>query len=269
MSLEKKHHLLIIDPQNDFCDPSGSLFVPGASSDMERLAQFMHNKKTTLNRLFITLDSHHHYDIAHPSYWIHQSGADVEPFTTVTIDDIHYKRIVPRNREDRDRTYNYLCELDRMGTSHTIWPEHCLIGSWGHQIYPIIAQAIQAFQGRIHQSPTVLFKGMNPYTEHFSALSAIIPDMMDRHTQFQTMFAEELLNCDHLYIAGEALSHCVASTIQDLIRTVDCKQRSPITLLLNASSPVSGFESIVDVMLEEWSQAGIYIKDIHEVLEEE
>ena len=35
----KQVHLLIIDPQNDFCSPDkGSLFVPGADQDMLRLA---------------------------------------------------------------------------------------------------------------------------------------------------------------------------------------------------------------------------------------
>jgi len=32
------HTLLIIDLQNDFCDPPGTLSVPGAGEDMQRLA---------------------------------------------------------------------------------------------------------------------------------------------------------------------------------------------------------------------------------------
>jgi nicotinamidase-related amidase len=34
-----KSHLLVIDPQVDFCDPSGSLYVPGAEDDMGRQGQ--------------------------------------------------------------------------------------------------------------------------------------------------------------------------------------------------------------------------------------
>jgi nicotinamidase-related amidase len=33
-----KLHLVVIDPQYDFCDPNGSLFVPEADNDMKRLA---------------------------------------------------------------------------------------------------------------------------------------------------------------------------------------------------------------------------------------
>ena len=34
-----KLHLVAIDPQNDFCSPHGSLYVPGAEEDMKRLAR--------------------------------------------------------------------------------------------------------------------------------------------------------------------------------------------------------------------------------------
>ena len=40
--------LLVIDPQNDFCHPDGSLFVPGADDDVERLAAFVESLKRAL-----------------------------------------------------------------------------------------------------------------------------------------------------------------------------------------------------------------------------
>ena len=33
--------LLAIDCQNDFCDPGGALYVPGAEDDMTRLGTFI------------------------------------------------------------------------------------------------------------------------------------------------------------------------------------------------------------------------------------
>ncbi len=35
----EKLHLLIIDPQRDFCDTDGALSVPGADKEMERLVK--------------------------------------------------------------------------------------------------------------------------------------------------------------------------------------------------------------------------------------
>ena len=42
--------LLIIDPQNDFCDPNGALFVPGADEDMKRLASMVMRLRGRLSR---------------------------------------------------------------------------------------------------------------------------------------------------------------------------------------------------------------------------
>ena len=67
-------HLLVIDPQNDFCDPNGSLFVPGADEDMKRLGGFIERVKDKLNDIHVTLDCHRKVDIAHPIWWRDSSG---------------------------------------------------------------------------------------------------------------------------------------------------------------------------------------------------
>jgi len=60
--------LLIIDPQVDFCDPNGSLFVPGSTEDMDRLSVMVKRLKDKISDIHVTLDSHHPVDIAH-SVW--------------------------------------------------------------------------------------------------------------------------------------------------------------------------------------------------------
>jgi len=62
--------LLVIDPQNDFCSPSGSLYVKDAEKDMERLALMVGRLSKQLDDIHVTLDSHRLFDVAHPSYWI-------------------------------------------------------------------------------------------------------------------------------------------------------------------------------------------------------
>ncbi|MBD3260832.1 MAG: hypothetical protein GF334_04015 [Candidatus Altiarchaeales archaeon] len=39
---------LVIDPQNSFCSPNGSLFVPGADKDMDRLAAMVDRLQSKL-----------------------------------------------------------------------------------------------------------------------------------------------------------------------------------------------------------------------------
>ena len=83
----KRIHLLIIDPQNDFCDPQhGSLYVPGADTDMQRLADMITQMKHQLCDIHVTLDSHHLIDIAHPAFWQDSLGNPPAAFTQITAE---------------------------------------------------------------------------------------------------------------------------------------------------------------------------------------
>ena len=70
--------LLVIDPQNDFCDlpashrragSTPSLPVAGAHADMQRLADFIRARGGQIDAITVTLDSHQRFDIANPDFW--------------------------------------------------------------------------------------------------------------------------------------------------------------------------------------------------------
>ena len=76
--------LLLIDPQNDFCDlPEAwrprtpaldhavqpALPVAGAHADLMRAAALVERLGARLQGITVTLDSHHRIDIAHPGFW--------------------------------------------------------------------------------------------------------------------------------------------------------------------------------------------------------
>ena len=83
-----KVHLLCIDPQNDFCDPKGSLFVSGADKDIERLSKMMDRIYPKLDDIHITMDCHQLVHIAHPIFWVDASGNHPTPFTLISTEDI-------------------------------------------------------------------------------------------------------------------------------------------------------------------------------------
>ena len=88
--------VLIVDPQNDFCDlPAGtdsisgqlifpSLPVPGAHADMRRLASWLDENADHIDDIVVTLDSHQYFDIAHPDCWRTGQGGEVAAFTAIT-----------------------------------------------------------------------------------------------------------------------------------------------------------------------------------------
>jgi len=56
-----------------------------------------------------------------------------------------------------------------------IWPEHCLIGSYGHNVVPKIMDAINYWSHETGASPEWISKGQNLVTEKYSALCAEVP----------------------------------------------------------------------------------------------
>jgi hypothetical protein len=87
--MTKNVQLLIIDPQNDFCDPErGSLFVKGADEDMRRLAGFIRENGKLINDIYVTLDSHHLIHVAHPIYWRNKEGIHPPPLTPISANEV-------------------------------------------------------------------------------------------------------------------------------------------------------------------------------------
>lgn len=232
-------HLLVIDPQRDFCDPNGSLFVPGADKDIDRLAVMVKRLKGKLADIHITLDSHRKVDISHPMWWKDTSGKRPGSFTLITAADVEAGRWDTYLPSFRARSLAYLKALETRGRYlHTIWPEHCLIGDEGHNVHPTLATAIHEWEDGFAQAEFVT-KGSNPWTEHFSAVQAEVPDPNDPDTQVNTRLITTLEKADIILLAGQALSHCVANTVMDIAANFsDPAYIQKLVLLTDATSEV-------------------------------
>jgi len=239
----RKIHLVVIDPQFDFCNPNGSLFVPGAENDMDRLALMVHRLKSKLHDIHVTLDSHRKVDISHPIWWKDSSGNHPAPFTMVTAADLKSGTWTTTRPSDYKRTLLYLEALASGGRyPHVIWPEHCLIGSEGATVDKRLFEATQEWASQFAMVDYVT-KGSNPYTEHFSAIQAEVPDPEDPSTQVNTAFVNTLEEADEILLAGEALSHCMANTVRDIAANFsDPKYVQKLVLLTDASSNVPTFD---------------------------
>lgn len=241
--MSRKIHLLIIDPQNDFCDPNGSLFVPGAVEDCDRIAAMISRLNPKLDDIHVTLDSHRKFDIAHPDFWIDSSGKHPAPFTPIFKDDVEQGKWQASIPSLTDRATQYVKDLQTNGRYiHLIWPEHCLIGGWGTAVQPKVFDALQEWSakkpGRMIDFVT---KGSNPFTEHFSAIQAEVPDPKDPGTQVNTNLIKALLEADDVLIAGEASSHCVANTVRDIADNFGSDEYiKKLVYLTDASSAVGG-----------------------------
>jgi nicotinamidase-related amidase len=267
-------HLLIIDPQNDFCDvpaaavppapatPGASLHpalpVPGGHQDMLRLADFMRRASGKFSDVHVTLDSHHPLHIAHPLWWVDPEGRSPAPFTVIRAGDVQMGKWRSRNLLWQERSRAYVDALDAGGRyTLVIWPEHCLVGHWGHNVHPAVAQQLARWEREKLETVDYIFKGSNPFTEHYSAVQAEVPDAADPGTLLNTRLIEALAAADMVVVAGEALSHCVANTVRDIARNIGTAKIARLTLLTDCTSPVGGFERLGEDFLREMTARGM------------
>ncbi len=262
-----KTALLIIDPQSDFCDPAGALSVAGADADMVRLAQMVTRLGSQIGDIHVTLDSHHPVHIAHPIFWRDPADKHPNPFTIISAEDVQEGRWMAADPAARERASAYVSALARHGRYPLcIWPPHCLIGSWGHAVQPVLFEALMNWEQQ-YRVVDYVEKGSNVYTEHYSAIKADVPDPGDPSTQLNTRLVSALASADVVAVAGEAGSHCVASTVRDLADSFgDDRLVSKIVLLQDAVSPVGGFEDYQNRFVAELTARGMTLSSTHEFM---
>lgn len=259
--------LLIIDPQFDFCNPKGSLFVQGADNDMKRLADMIKKGKSYIDKIYVTLDEHNTIHIAHPVFWMDSHGNNPQPFTIISSEDLKKRKWVTTNLEMMDKAFSYVRELEKRGRYNLcIWPPHCIKGSIGATIVSELHEALQAWEVEKWRTVEIITKGENIWTEHYSAIKAEVPDPDDPKTFINHSFIENLKKADLIGIAGEALSHCVASTVKDIAEYMGEEYISRFVLLEDATSPVGGFEAFGESFKKEMVVRGMKVSNTVEFL---
>lgn len=272
--MQARQHLLIIDPQNDFCDLpaqylpqslNGQTVVPalpvtGAHADMQRVAHLIDTYGHQLTAITVTLDSHHRFDIAHPSFWRKADGSDVSPFTQISLQEFKAGEFVPRHESAKARVQAYLETLESAGRYRLmIWPVHCEIGSWGHNVHADVRAAYNRWEDQHKAVVEMVYKGSNPWTEHYSAMMAEVPDDTDPDTQLNQDLLNALRSADSVLICGEASSHCVRASTEHIVANWPQDRLSQLVLLSDCMSAVTGFEQAGDDFLKDMRNRGLRI----------
>jgi len=252
--------LLLVDVQNTFCLPEHELFVGGRSGrgaveDNERLVAFLYRHLDLVTEVVATFDTHSAVQIFHPAFWIDADGAHPAPHTVVTASDVESGRwrvnpaveaaVAPRPGYDvQGWARHYVRRLDEGGKYPlVVWPYHAMLGGIGHALVSAVEEAIFVHQ-IARQSPARLeVKGRHPLTENYSVLSPEVTEDAsgERIALPNAALVDHLLGFDALIVAGQARSHCVAWTVEDLLSAV--RARDPglarrVYLLDDGSSPV-------------------------------
>lgn len=276
---KSKIEMLIIDPQYDFIDvPSDfqsvsinamtnetekvepALPVTGSWQDSLKLAKFINKFGGNIGQIRVTLDTHQQYDIAHPLFWLDQNNQQPKPFTTITSKDILNGVWRPIDDSKKDYVIEYTKELEAQGLYELfIWPPHCLIGTDGYKVIQPIMKELMNWEQKYIGRVSYVSKGHNPYTEHYGAFKSEVTMDNDPTTSLNLKLIKIIEQSDYVFLSGQALSHCVASTVRQLVDNFGSDNIKKLVLLVDTSSPVTGFEKNGADFVEEMRSKGMII----------
>jgi nicotinamidase-related amidase len=276
--------LLAIDVQNTFCIPDFELFVAGRSGtaavdDSRRLCEFVYRNLDAITQVVASLDTHHAMQVFHAIWLVDEDGRHPQPYTLVTAQDIQSGRwrLNPEVADaigiDVDYAERHLTHYTRQLAESgkydlTIWPYHAMLGGIGHALVSAVEEAI-FFHGLARRSrPDLQVKGDKPLTEHYSVLGAEVREGPDGDllAAKNTALIETLLTFDAVVVAGQAKSHCLAWTIDDLLadEAAGGHLAERTYLLEDCTSPVVvpgvvDYTEAADAAFERYSAAGMHV----------
>ena len=225
----------------------GSLAVVGADQDSERIAKMIHENVASIDEIFVTMDTRYKIHIAHAISWTrgyfkvnttertmkwngepYEKGERPQPFTEITNRDVVDGVWIPGPHLDAGWCQEYTYKLELGGKFKLmIWPEHCLIGTLGHSVVPVISEALTKWSKYHRKTVDYVRIGQNIRTETYSVFKAEVEDPAEvkdptvHGSTFNHNLMSKLKLADKLLVCGQALTHVVNFTFRDLVTHFD------------------------------------------------
>ena len=277
--------LLSVDVQNTFCIPGFELYVGGRSGtgsvdDNLRLTRFIYRNLHRITEICPTLDTHQAMQIFHGIFLLNDKGEHPAPYTLISEDDItrgvwKFNPSIAKSleiTESHGQRYlqHYARRLKESGRYDlTVWPYHAMLGGIGYALVSSVEEAIFFHNMARYSQSHFEIKGNNPFTENYSVLG---PEVLEDGegkpmARKNTALIQKLLQFDGVIIAGQAKSHCVAWTIDDLLRDIlvrDKRLAEKVYLLEDCTSAVVvpgviDYTDAADAAFRRFAEAGMHV----------
>jgi nicotinamidase-related amidase len=239
-----------------------------------------------LTNITTTMDTHFAFQIFFPSFWLDKDDRPLAPFREISTDDIDRGDVRPNpavaswlcNGDYRwllEQARFYCAELEQAGKYRLyLWPPHCILGSDGHSLVGVLHEARMFHSYARSVQSWVEVKGGNALTENYSVLR---PEVLMRYdgqplAQRNTAFTSTLLSADAVIIAGQAASHCVKSSIDDLLDEIVARDKllarkvyiladcmSAVTVPDGKGGFVADFTPQAEAALGRFADAGMHV----------
>ena len=282
--------LVLVDVQNTFCNPDFELFVGGHSGrgavdDNIRLCEFIYRNLDIITEIIPTMDTHQAAQIFHSVFLINEKGEHPKANTLISYDDIKNgvwkinPDVVKFLGYDEVKAQEYLVHYTKTLKEKSkydliIWPYHAMLGGIGHALVPSVEESIFFHSIARCSQPDFQIKGRNPLTEHYSVFGPEIRTDADgtKIADKNSSLIDKLMKYDIIIIAGQAKSHCVAWTVDDLLQEKKDIAKK-VYLLEDATSPVVipgviDFTEAADKAFKKFADAGMHIVKTSDPIEE-
>ena len=277
--------ILAVDVQNTFCVPDFELFVAGRSGsgavdDSRRLCEFIYRNLGTITQIFPSLDTHQAMQVFHAIWLVDEQGNHPDPYALISHPGVEAGRwrvnraVAEALGIGVDYAERHLAHYTRQlaeGGKYdlTIWPYHALLGGIGHALVSAVEEAVFFHGVARYSRPEFQVKGESALTEHYSMLGPEVTEGPDgeRLGAMNTALLDKLLDFDAVVVAGQAKSHCLAWTIDDLLDDEDARERQLAErtyLLEDCTSPVVVPDAVdytdeADGAFERYAAAGMHV----------
>ena len=277
--------LLPVDVQNTFCIPDFELYVGGRSGsgavdDNRRLCEFIYHNLGAITHICPTMDTHQAMQIFHTIFLVNDDGRHPTPYTLISAEDIEKGKwklnpAVARNLQlevsEGQKYLQHYARVLKAGGKYelTIWPYHAMLGGIGHALVSAVEEALFFHSVARLSQPDFQVKGNNPLTENYSVLRPEVLTGASGNTiaHKNSRLISKLLEYDAVVIAGQAKSHCVAWTIDDLLNEMvitDRKWVQKVYLLEDCTSPVVvpgviDYTEQADAAFHKFAAAGMHV----------
>lgn len=213
--MKEKINLLIIDAQEDFCNPNtGTLYVKGAENDCKRIANFINTHGDNIEKIILTCDWHTTDHCSFSETWGEENKIISTPMTEWL---------------DKHGNPSVECLPGSVGDNFVTWPRHCVMGTTGAEVQKDISDACDNFKTRYPEKEIIIFhKGCNG--EEYSPFARCEFE----YAPSQLSFLRD--NTTPLYIVGEAADVCVKNSLYHLINRYDMGEN--ITVCTDCMSAV-------------------------------
>ncbi len=209
--------VVLVDYQHDFVDPSGTLYVPGSQADVARFLTWFYANAHKITTIYASLDTHIPFQIFYSSWWIDpHTGEHPQPFTVITGQDVDNRAWIPLLEPEWSLHYVYDLQ-EKARKDLMIWPYHTMQGTLGHMLVSPISEAIAWHSAARQTQPIYIEKGLTPRTEFYGIFGAEVSDPRSPESSLNVPLIDAVMRHDHIYIAGEAKSHCVLETERQIV----------------------------------------------------